>query len=167
MSCFHPLAETILTAAGITLALNIFMSAIWVKLWFKRSQLSLVVLLALELFTLWMGSYSYSPLALFTDNDLLLRGFLVTQQGRINEPVKSGEIILLHAGSPAGVSVLTDMPNVTCRWNSTNGGVLDDPDSCGVDYLAPAADYDILKVVVTSGCRAQTTRGQIKISIFP
>jgi hypothetical protein len=167
LPCFHPLAETILTAAGITLSFNIFVSVFWMKLWFKRSQLSLIVLLALGLLALWMGSYSNSPLQLPTDNYQLLRGFLVTQQGRANKPVKSGEIILLQAGTPAGISVLTDLPNVTCRWNSTNGGALDDPDSCGVDYLVPAADYDILKVVIKSGCRAQTAHGQIKISIFP
>ena len=73
----------------------------------------------------------------------------------------------MQADTPAVISVLTDLPNATCLWNSVNGGVMDDIASCDVDYLAPVADYDILNVRVKSECTSQAVRGQIKISIFP
>ena len=165
--CFHPLTKTILLALGITLVLNIFVSVIRGTSWLKRSQLSIVLLLVLGLSTLWLGSYSYSPLGFSNAKDPLLRGFLVNRQGRINESIAPGEIILLRVGTPAGISVVTDLPDATCLWNSTNGGVLDDPASCDIAYLTPAATYDILHVRIESACRAETIRGQIKVSIFP
>jgi hypothetical protein len=167
LPCTHSLAKTILLALGMTLVLNVLAAVFWRKLWIKRSRLSFLVLVGLCLLTLWLGSYPYSPLGFSNGNYPILRGFLITRQGRVNEPVDSGDIILLPVGSPAAITVLSDLTNLSCQWNSLNGGAWDDPGSCDTAYLAPAADYDILTVRIEPGCKLPPIRAQIKISILP
>jgi len=167
LPCTHPLAKAILLALGITLVLNILAAIFWGKLCFKCSGLGLLTLVALCLLALWFGSYPYSPLGFFNGNDQILRGFLITRQGRVNEPVASGDILSLRADSPVGITMLSNLSNMSCQWSSLNGGVWDDPGSCDTTYLAPAADNDILTVRIEPGCKLPPLHGQIKISILP
>lgn len=167
LPCTQPLAQTVLLVLGGTLVLNILAAVFWRKLWFKRSRLSLLALVGLCLLILWLGSYPYSPLGFSSGKHPLLHGFLITRQGQVNQPVASGEILSLQAGSPMGIVPLSDLPNLSCHWNSLNGGAWDDPGSCETTYAAPAADYDILTVRIEPGCKLPPLHEQIKISILP
>jgi len=165
--CIHPLAESTLVASGITLVIHISAIVVWRKAWLRISLASLCVILLTGALALWLGSYSYSPLQFSDGLYPTLQGFLVTRQGRINEPVDSGDIILVQSGVPLGISVSMDEPQMACHWNSLNHGDLDDSDGCNIIYLAPAADYDILSVRISSACNIPPVRGQIKVSILP
>lgn len=166
LTCTYPLAKTILLILGI-LALLIVLAVIFWRTQRRRLYTSLFILAGLCLLTAWLGSYRYSPLELFGEQNPLLRGFLVTRHGRVNEMVASGGIITLSAGSPMGIVLLSDAPITSCHWKSLNGGVWDDPDICDTTYAAPQAEYDILTVRIEPGCGLPSARGQIKISILP
>jgi hypothetical protein len=94
-------------------------------------------------------------------------GFLITREGWINQPVASGDILVLPSGPSAGITVLSALRDVECQWDSLYGGAWDDPDSCDTTYAVPFADYDILTVRVVPGCNLPPLRGQLKISILP
>ena len=163
LSCMYPLANTILLALGGLLALYVLAAVFLRKRWPRHSRYGLSSLIILLVLTGWLGSYPYSPLGFSA-----LRGFLVTRQGRGSELVASGDTLLLQAGSPLVITTLSDFPDdVTCQWNSLNGGAWDDSSSCDTAYLTPAADYDILTVRIVPGCTLPSLRGQIKISILP
>jgi hypothetical protein len=140
---------------------------VWRKAWLKASLASLCAILVVGAFTLWLGSYAYSPLGFSNGRHPILQGFFVTRQGQIDELVASGEVILLQSGVPVGISVSTDMPSKTCYWTSLNHGALDGFDQCDIVYAAPAADFDLLAVRIGSECKMPPIRGQIKISILP
>jgi hypothetical protein len=165
--CIHPLSMSILAALAVTAALNIPALMVWRKAWLKASLASLCAFVIAGAFTLWLGSYVFSPLDSSNWRNSILQGFLVTRQGRIPKQVASSEVILLQPGVPLGVSVLADLPHMTCYWNSLNHGALDGFDQCDIVYSAPAADYDILTVRILSDCRIPPIRGQIKIGILP
>jgi hypothetical protein len=164
--CIHPLAKTILMALGLTLIINIPALVVWRKTWLKASPLSLYVIMIVGVVVVWLGSYTYSPLGYSNGIYPILQGFRVTRQGRINEPIASGKVILLRNGALVGISVSADLPNMTCHWTSLKHGALDDPDSCDIAYSPPTVDYDILTVRIGSGCRLQPVHGQIKIIIL-
>jgi hypothetical protein len=54
-----------------------------------------------------------------------------------------------------------------CDWMSTAGGALDASSSCDMVYIAPDADYDILRVRIRSSCGLPDSIGQIKVYILP
>lgn len=166
LSCVHPVAETILLALGLVLVLVAFASIFWKK-YRRRLYLSLFILAGLCLISLWLGSYAYSPLKFFGGENPILRGFLITRHGRVNEPVASGDTVTLNAGFPMGIVVLSNAPLAGCHWRSLNGGALDDADICDTTYAAPQAEYDILTVMIEPGCSLPSVRGQIKVSILP
>jgi hypothetical protein len=161
--CTRLLFQPILLALGSTLAINILLALFWRH----PFRLSLLVLSALFLVSLFLGSYRYSPPAYSKGDDSILHGFLITRQGRVNEIVASGDVIVLSAGMPAAISIRSDLRDMSCRWISRNGGTWDDPFSCDTLYVPPSADYDILAVMIEPGCRLPPVRGQIKISILP
>jgi hypothetical protein len=163
LPCVHFRFELLLLASGSVLVLNVLLALFWKR----NSRLSLVVLAALFLVSLFLGSYHYSPLFHSNSNDVVLNGFLVSRQGRVNEVVRSGDILLLSTGVPAAISIRSDLRDMSCRWISQNGGAWDDPFSCDTTYRPPAADYDILTVRIQPGCSLAPVRGQIKISILP
>jgi hypothetical protein len=167
LSCTQPLAQAILLALGITLVLNLLTTAVWRKRWFRPSRLSLLVLAGLGPLVFWLGSSAYSPLSFSNGNSSISHGFLITSRGRVSQPLASGEILSLQAGSPVGISLLSDLPNLACQWKSLNGGAFDDPGNCDLAYSPPAADFDILTVRVEPGCKLPPWHGQIKISILP
>lgn len=167
LSCVHPVASTMLMASGITLALNLLPILFLGKRWLPQSRISLSVLAALGLLAYWLGSYSYSPLGWSNGRYQFFHGFLITRHGQTNMPLDSGGIMVLRAGAPAGIVVVTDTPAVHCLWSSQNGGAWDEPDSCNTTYAAPTADYDILTVRIESSCGLPPERGQIKVSISP
>ena len=162
LSCTHPLANTILLALGGVLILYVLVVIFWRKPRLHYSRYVLSSLIILLLLTGWLGSYLYSPLGFSA-----LRGFLVIRQGQVGEFVASGDTLLLQAGSPAVITILSDVSDIHCQWNSLNGGAWDDPSSCDTAYLTTAADYDILTVRIQPSCRLPSLRGQIKISILP
>lgn len=167
LSCMHPIAKAAVLVLGVSVALYVLAALVRGRPGRGRVLLSLPIAAGLGLLMLWLGSYAYSPLAFTRDNAAVLRGFLVTRQGRANEPVSSGDVILLSAGSPAAITLLSDLPDLTCNWSSLNGGAWDDPYSCDTAYLAPAAGYDILTVNIQPGCSLPLVRGRIRISIMP
>lgn len=166
LSCVHPATQTILFVLGFLLVFIILASAFWIK-YRRRLYLRLFILAGLCLISLWLGSYAYSPLKFFGGENPILRGFLITRHGRVNEPVASGDTVTLNAGSPMGIVVLSDAPLAGCHWRSLNGGALDDADICDTTYAAPQAEYDILTVMIEPGCSLPSVRGQIKVSILP
>lgn len=169
LPCIHPLASAMLMALGVTFALNIPLILSLRKGWLMRSRISLSVLATLGLLVFWLGSYPYSPLGFSKGSYQFFHGFLITRHGQTNVPLDSGQILVLRAGAPAGITVLTDAPaGSRCRWSSINGGAWDQPDSCDTTYAAPVlADYDILTVRIESSCKLPLVRGQLKVSILP
>lgn len=161
--CTQLLFQPIVLALGSTLSINMLLALFWRQ----PFRLSLLVLGALFLASLYLGSYRYSPLGLSKGEDPILHGFLVTRQGRVNDVVASGDVVLLSAGMPAAISIRSDLRELNCRWMSRNGGAWDDPFSCDTIYMAPSADYDILTVMIEPGCNLPPVRGQLKISILP
>lgn len=159
LPCTRPFAQIVLLSIGATLILNLPLAIIWKKRWFKLSRWSLPSLVGLCLLALWLGSYSSS-------SDYL-HGFLVTRQGRANEFIAPGAVLSVHAGSQVGIALLSDLPNLNCRWHTLQAGTLDDPNSCDTTYSVPAADYDILSVRIAPGCGLPSRSEQIKISILP
>ena len=167
LSCTYPLTGSTLIALGVPLILNVAAAILWRKTWFKLLQLSLLLLAGLCLMTVWLGSYPYSPLDFSRGNFSVLQGFLITRQGWVDQRVTSGDILVLQSGSLAGISLLSDLPDMECQWTSLNGGAWDDPGSCDTAYSVPFADYDILTVRIVPGCKLPPLRGQLKISIMP
>jgi len=165
LPCTHHLATALLLGLGAMLVLNILTAGLAGKSWFARSWPSLMVLVALGMLTLWLGSYRYSPLAFSRESTL--RGFQITRRGRNDEFIPSGAILVLQAGIPVGINVVASAPNAGCLWSSLNGGALDGPDSCDTIYSAPMAEFDFLTVRLNPGCDLPPARGYIKISILP
>lgn len=152
---------------GIVFAISVVAIPFLRKKWGRRSYLCLSILLGLILVVLWLGSYSYSPLEYFGEQNLREISFLVTRSGRVNEPVASGETITLKAGSPAAIAVLSAVPTQNCQWMSLNHGAWDDANNCDTTYAAPDAEFDILTLNVELACGLPSTRAQIKVSILP
>jgi hypothetical protein len=165
LPCTYPFALALLLGLGIMLALNILAAGILGKPWLARSWLSFIALAVLGMLALWLGSYRYSPLTFSQES--ILRGFQITQQGRNDEFISSGAILVLQAGVPIGISVMPPAPNARCLWSSLNGGIWDEPGSCDTVYKAPVAEFDLLTVRVYPGCNLPPARGQIRISILP
>jgi hypothetical protein len=161
--CTYASFEPVLLALASLLALNILLAIFWRQ----RVHLSLVVLASLLLGSIYLGSYHYSPLRFPKGDNAILKGFLVSRQGRVNEVVASGDIIALSTGVPATISIRSELRSMSCRWSSRNSGVWDDPSSCDTTYMPPAADYDVLTVRIEPGCQLPSVRGQLKISIIP
>lgn len=162
IACIHPFAKTVLYALGITLALD-FLSAIYLRQdWFAQMRWSLIVLMTLASLAFWLGSYSHSFLPLSN-----WHGFLVTEQGRNSERLDSNDVLVVTAGSPVMLTLLTDFPPASCHWTSLHHGDLEDFNNCDNIYSAPAAENDILSIQVIQGCGLSAIHKQIKVSILP
>lgn len=120
--------------------------------------------IVLILLVVWLGFYPVSPLV-SSGHIPILRGFTVLTNTRGAVNVASGAVVTIDSGKPAAVQVLTLVDDTRCRWMSTTGGVLDDPQSCATVYIPPQAEYDILKVSLQPGCGLPHSVAQIKISI--
>ena len=133
----------------------------------RRFRWALAAQAALLLLTIWLGVYPLSPL--FSSGRIpVVQGFSVLTRTRGTVNVASEGVVTLGSGIPAAVQALTLVEgNIHCRWMSTRGGVLDDPQSCATVYVPPPADYDILKVSIQPGCGLPRSVEQIKISILP
>ena len=117
-----------------------------------RFRWALAAQAALLLLTVWLGLYPLSPL--FSSGRIpVLRGFSVLTRTRGTVSVAPGGTVTLGSGIPAAVQALTLVEgNIRCRWMSTRGGALDDPQSCTTVYVPPQTDYDILKLSLQPGC---------------
>ena len=160
------------TAPVVTLLIALLCFVLLVQVSFlpkyhsKRYTFLLICQMALILIVFWLGSYRFSPL--YSNVNLLARGFDVTVGDRVKANIRSGEMITLGQASTAVIVPLT-LPgdSVLCNWSSQMGGALDDPNSCETIYAPPVADYDILRLSIRSSCGLANAVGQIKISILP
>ena len=128
----------------------------------ERSPWLLAGAVTMILLTVWLGVYPLSPLFKNT-----LQGFTVITRIHGSQRIAPGDVLTMAAGAPAGLEPLTVLAPLHCHWISAQGGVFDDPQSCGTAYMPPARAYDTLKVIIQPGCGLPNTLGQIKISILP
>ncbi len=164
---FIPCADPTARRLGLVLCAWLGLSLLagarrWSRLafWVLGAQATLLLL------TAWLGFYPLSPL--FRSGRIpVLQGFSVLTRARGTVIVAPGGVVTLGSGSPAAVRVLTLGADPGCRWMSTRGGALDDPQGCVTDYVPPQAEYDILKVSIQPGCGLPRSVGQVKISILP
>ena len=165
--CVRSTARTILTALGITFLVDVLIAMFMRKNWLQPSLISICTIVLIGAITFWQGSYSFSPFSLTTGKYPVLQGFLLTREGRINQPISPNEVVLLQYGVPAGISVKADLTNMSCHWSSLSHGALDSPEQCDIVYSPPGTENDILTVRIESKCMPRVIQSQIKISITP
>ena len=165
IQCSYPQVQNIAFALCTSLVAHILVIN---RVGFINNKPIVLIYSLLFVLTLWLGSYSYSPLGFSTGRIPLLRGFIVTRNGRPAISIASGDIVTIAPGSVTGFKPITLPGNMDCFWASTTGGVLDDPGSCEIAYFASGgADFDILKLHIQPGCQLPNALGEIRISIQP
>jgi hypothetical protein len=162
--CADPTAQSLGLALCVVAGLQLLVGARLLA--DRRVRWVLGIEMALLALTAWLGFYPVSPL-FASGRILVLQGFSVMTRTRGTVNVAPGSVVTLGSGSPAAVRALTLGGDVRCRWMSTRGGALDDPQSCITDYVPPQAEYDILKVSLQPGCGLPHSVEQLKISILP
>ena len=156
-ACMRPTSKAIFLSLGIMLLLNISIAIVLNKAELGITLPNIGFILVTGIIVFWSGSYRHPTHPTF----------LVTRLGQINKPVTPGEVILLHYGFNIGISVLADLPDITCYWTSLSHGAMDSPNQCDIVYSPPASEYDILTVRIGSSCVTQPIMSQIKLSIYP
>lgn len=162
--CTHPLAQNFVLALILALVCQLLLGA-KIAAWWQKAFSGLSI--ALLPMALWLGSYPFSPLGFSQGRIPLLNGFLVRTAARGAVHVAPGGVVEMSVNSIAAISPALLPGAVRCDWLSSNGGALDDSQSCDVSYMAPAADYDILKISLRPGCGLPASVAQLKISILP
>jgi hypothetical protein len=162
--CADNWAQSLVLALLLALVIQIFLVP---RIFPGHYKIIFGVYIVLILIILWLGLYPVSPLGYSTGRISALRGFVVmtNRKGITNVPLEG--VITLGANAIVGVSPLTITDVVRCRWVSVNGGSLDGSNTCNIAYMAPQADYDILRVSIQPGCGLPASTGQFKISILP
>jgi hypothetical protein len=162
--CTYPLAQNLALAL---IMLWIFQAILIPKSGQARSKPALIVYPLLLLLLLWLGSYPFSPLGFSNGRIPVLHGFVITRPLRPPVAITSGEIVTITGGSIMGIRSTTLPVDLSCFWESANGGAFDDPRTCNPDYYAPPAGFDVLKVDIQPGCHLPNALGEIKIAILP
>ena len=163
--CIYHLSQSLAFALVISLFIHLLSLG---RIWLTNSRLIVLIYSLLLLFTLWLGSYPYSPLGFSAGHIPVLQRFEVTRLGRPAISVRSGAIVTIARDSVAEITPLILPVDLTCTWMSTNGGTLEDPRSCDTAYLSPGgADYDILKLLIQPACHLPDALGEIRISVLP
>ncbi len=165
LNCIHPLAQSLISALGIALVLNL--AAVFFVA--RPYQWAAAVLAVLLILTLWLGSYPHSPILGFANGDSsVLTGFRIMRTGRADATIAPGATLSLPGESFLYIEALVTPGNARCTWQSLKGGALDGSDTCNPVYAPPqGANYDILKVHIVPGCRLPELTSQIKLSILP
>jgi hypothetical protein len=161
--CMDTWADHLVLAVTFALVLQMSLAP---RILPERYKFFLAVHAALILTGLWLGLYSISPLGYSSGRLTNLRGFLITTANR-RFVIGDNEIVSLQRGIPVQISPLTLAGRFHCAWMSSADGALDDPSSCELVYMPTAADHDILRIQVKSGCGLPDSTGHIKVAILP
>jgi hypothetical protein len=167
--CIDPVARNLAivftTAAILTFLTLLLLRRSGPKIYMLTPLLCLLLTGA----TLWLGSYSFSPILHYVDlQDSTLLGLQITSSMRSAVVPANGAAISLVGGSPAAITALTIPAGARCLWSSNADASMDGSDTCDLIYLPPStAIYDVLRVHVIPGCSLPEANGQLKINIFP
>ena len=175
LSCFHPLTGRLLVA--LVLGLLLVLVFLGVRGGKRRVGLAPWRFLARELsvglgifamifgLTVWLGSYSRSPLSFARQP--ALRGFVVHKGRGPSVRVEAGDGFSISHSSLAFITPLIEPGAASCLWQSQSGAAVDAPDICDIAYAPPSADYDVLRLRVMSGCGLPDSFGNLRIAILP
>jgi len=175
LACYHPLTDRILLGLilGLFLVLAVFAMGV-ARRRVGETRMSrfgpipaafVGVFAALVGVTLWLGSYSRSPLRFAAQP--VLRGFVVQKgQGQALR-VASGDGFSISHASLAFITPLIEPGAASCLWQSRAGAMVDLPDICDIVYAPPSADYDVLRVRVRSACGLPDSTALLRIVILP
>ncbi|SRR5258708_33778153 len=169
LNCMDPLARNLAIVVTIALILSLSYEIFLIKAAPRVYLLTAFTFSALVGGTVWLGSYTSSPIMHYANGqDSTLRALQVTRSLRDDVVPADGGAIALVGGSPSAISALTIPANARCIWASKDHATMDGVDSCELVYLPPSnATYDILRIHVIPGCQLPESNGQIKINLFP
>lgn len=175
LACFHPQTGRILLVLvpGLLLGLVFFrarggrrrVGANRWRLLARDLSAGLGTVAIMVGLTLWLGSYSLSPLSFARQP--ALRGFIVQKAQGPSVQVQAGDGFSISRSSLAFITPLIEPGEASCIWQSQGGAMLDAPDICDIAYAPPAAEYDVLRLRVRSGCGLPDSLGNLRIAILP
>ncbi len=165
LSCTYPIAEKLAIAFCVSLIVQFF----WFSKFRRNARFWIAgVDIGLALLSLWLGTYSISPLGFSNGRIPFAQGFALTRSMRADLQVASGSTVQLANGSTAAIRPMTLPVNENCIWQSSNNGKFDDTESCNIAYIPPAnSSFDIVKVLIRPSCNLPEAREELKVVVLP